>query len=159
MRMRASKFLSKSVWHRFWVGAPVLYIAILILIWTIPPIYYRIMPSTWFLDYYKTEVNNAVVGEDVPFKQCRITRAGTLRSENTHAVRTIYTSDDIQVAEYAFNPTIQDSEQECFDNVISTNRQPQVPGKYYFCTNVLFLAGGVDQEISYCSNVYEYRAQ
>ena len=158
MRSILAGFIKRSSYHRYALGSLVLFVALNIVIFIFPFFYYRIMPGSWFLNYYTVDVYNANVGEDVLATLCRTNRAGTLF--NVDAIRTIYlVTDDqnnIPKNEFYFSPIIQDGPDECLNITITTERQPQEPGNYLIETIYRFQVHGVTKQITVRSNIYQY---
>lgn len=133
------------------VGAVVGFIVFAALAAAVQNVYYRVLPGSWFLNYYYAKVDNALVGQNVQMTLCRTKRIDYIQAEATRLF--ISTTDGRSISEYRFNLTI-DGQERCTSVQIPVSRQPQIPGTYIIRTSGAFYVQGNRKTFNYSSLPY-----
>lgn len=112
-----------------------------------------IVPGKYYVNFYTAEAFDSNIGYPVVLNLCRNARQ-TIKPE---AARSIISTDTGRVvAEYEFQPNIQEGD-SCNLIEIGIDRQPQKAGEYFITTNLSFLINGVEKQVEFTTNHYQYR--
>lgn len=112
-----------------------------------------LVPGKYYVNYYKTEAFDSSVGKPVTLNLCRNAR----QNIKPEAVRSIISTETGKVVgEYEFMPNIQKGD-SCSLIDIDVDRHPQLTGEYFITTNLTFVINGVEKQVEFTTNKYQYR--
>ncbi len=152
-------FLTKNKIVTFIIGYVMMFMVLLLVTYAVQPMYYRIMPGSWWIHYDAT-VAPADLGEDLTLTLERtqrvdfITFVGT-RTIRDDAGRILYEGRVPSVASGLEFATAE-GKTGIISIPVTADKIPQRPGMYVIETCIAFDVRDNDKQMCYTSNEFSY---